>query len=85
MTNTQTKMPLFSFGIIADVQYADIDDGHNYTRTKGRYYRNSVNLLTEAIKCWNNMSPKPSFIFQLGDLIDRHKRRQEGRSQFIMG
>ena len=81
MTTAQMKTPLFSFGIIADVQYADVDDGHNYSRTKGRYYRNSVNLLTEAIKCWNNMSPKPSFMFQLGDLIDGHNRRQEGMSR----
>ena len=71
----------FFIGIIADVQYADVDDGHNYSRTKGRYYRNSVNLLTEAIKCWNNMSAKPSFMFQLGDLIDGHNRRQEGMSR----
>ena len=75
-SNSQVKTPLFSFGIIADVQYADIDDGHNYSRTKGRYYRNSVNLLADAIKCWNNMSPRPSFMFQLGDLIDGHNKRQ---------
>ena len=77
MSNTLTlKTPLFSFGIIADVQYANVDDGYNYSRTKLRRYRNSVNLLADAIKNWNNMSPKPSFMFQLGDLIDGHNRRQ---------
>lgn len=30
-------MPLFSFGVIADVQYGDDVDGANFTRTRIRY------------------------------------------------
>ncbi|XP_063077299.1 manganese-dependent ADP-ribose/CDP-alcohol diphosphatase-like [Engraulis encrasicolus] len=62
--------PLFSFGIIADVQYADIDDGSNFKKTRKRYYRNSLKLLQTAIDAWNVEKVKPSFILQLGDIID---------------
>lgn len=64
------QTPLFTFGIIADVQYADIDDGYNFERTRRRYYRNSLQLLTNALDSWSKASVKPGFILQLGDLID---------------
>lgn len=62
--------PLFTFGIIADIQYANIDDGLNFKRTRTRYYRNSIKLLREANKCWGKEKVNPSFILQLGDIID---------------
>ena len=31
--------PLFRFGVIADVQWADLEDGHNYARTTKRCSR----------------------------------------------
>lgn len=81
MAATQTETPLFSFGIIADVQYADTDDAYNYSKTKMRYYRNSINLLKDAVAEWNKMSSKPEFVFQLGDLIDGRNNRHEGMTQ----
>lgn len=62
--------PLFTFGIIADIQYADIDDGYNYTKTSMRYYRNSLVLLQGALQEWASERVTPQFILQLGDLID---------------
>lgn len=62
--------PLFTFGVIADIQYADIDDGYNYLRTHRRYYRNSIELLKIALLSWSKAAVKPGFILQLGDLID---------------
>ncbi|XP_068439701.1 manganese-dependent ADP-ribose/CDP-alcohol diphosphatase [Clinocottus analis] len=62
--------PLFTFGVIADIQYADIDDGYNYTRTRKRYYRSSLQLLRNAQKSWSEAAVKPEFILQLGDVID---------------
>ena len=66
---------LFSFGLIADVQYADIENANReimlekkYTRT--RYYRNSLHLLREAVADWNSQELKPAFVLQLGDLFD---------------
>ncbi|KAM9296618.1 dual specificity mitogen-activated protein kinase kinase 4 [Gastrophryne carolinensis] len=62
--------PLFSFGVIADIQYADKDDGHNYVQTRMRYYRNSLCLLRHATQEWASETIQPTFILQLGDIID---------------
>uniref|UniRef100_A0A5F8H1I0 Manganese-dependent ADP-ribose/CDP-alcohol diphosphatase n=1 Tax=Monodelphis domestica TaxID=13616 RepID=A0A5F8H1I0_MONDO len=62
--------PYFSFGVIADIQYADLEDGYNYLRTRRRYYRYSLHHLQGAIEEWNEESSHPSFVLQLGDLID---------------
>lgn len=68
MENNAT--PVFKFGLIADIQYADLKDGYNYHGTRKRYYRNSLHLLRNAIRHWNKEDVKPSFILQLGDIID---------------
>lgn len=62
--------PLFTFGVIADIQYADIDDGYNFLRTHRRYYRSSIELLRNALETWSKAAVKPGFIVQLGDVID---------------
>ncbi|XP_038633396.1 manganese-dependent ADP-ribose/CDP-alcohol diphosphatase isoform X1 [Scyliorhinus canicula] len=62
--------PYFTFGVIADVQYADTENGFNYSETRDRYYRNSLHLLRSAIMGWNEEPITPRFILQLGDLID---------------
>lgn len=67
--------PLFTFGIIADIQYADIDDGFNFKRSRKRYYRNSLRLLHNAQKRWTAETVKPRFILQLGDIIDGFNKR----------
>ncbi len=53
---------LFSFGIIADPQYADAETSGS------RYYRNSLSKLNECVDELNNQ--ELSFTIQLGDLID---------------
>lgn len=54
--------PLFSFGVVADVQYADKD-------TRGaRHYRESLAKLERCVDFWNAGSP--AFVIQLGDLVD---------------
>ncbi len=57
------QQPLFSFGIIADIQYCDCETYNT------RFYRNSLQKLQYAIKELGNNSP--SFIISLGDIIDR--------------
>ena len=64
---------LFSFGIIADVQYADIDDHYNFDKTRIRYYRNAIIHLREAVDKWNES--KVDFAIQLGDLIDGFSKK----------
>ncbi|XP_054591896.2 manganese-dependent ADP-ribose/CDP-alcohol diphosphatase [Nothobranchius furzeri] len=70
MDHCPPEQPLFTFGVIADVQYADVDDGYNYSRTRKRYYRSSLELLRKAQKRWSESAAKPEFILQLGDIID---------------
>lgn len=74
MGDCPPKKPLFTFGAIADIQYADIDDGYNYTRTHRRYYRSSIELLRNALDSWSKAPVKPGFILQLGDLIDGYNK-----------
>ncbi|XP_069012335.1 manganese-dependent ADP-ribose/CDP-alcohol diphosphatase [Embiotoca jacksoni] len=70
MDDCPQQPPLFTFGVIADIQYADIDDGYNYTRTRKRYYRSALQLLRNAHDGWSEAAVKPEFILQLGDVID---------------
>jgi manganese-dependent ADP-ribose/CDP-alcohol diphosphatase len=59
----QDPDPLFSFGIIADVQYCDCDPAGT------RYFRSSLPKLEEAMRFFRKESP--GFIINLGDLIEK--------------
>ncbi len=59
---SETK-PIFSFGIIADVQYCEC------APVGTRFYSNSLNKLSECVRDFNTRDT--SFVIQLGDLIDR--------------
>jgi manganese-dependent ADP-ribose/CDP-alcohol diphosphatase len=55
--------PVFSFGLVSDIQYADAN-------TSGkRQYRDSVSKLNQCTGAWNRMDL--SFVIQLGDFVDR--------------
>ena len=74
--------PSYSFGLIADVQYADRDNVEKYTVGKWRYYRTSLDHVQHASKIWQHGddrcataqttdgASKVHFAVQLGDLID---------------
>ena len=66
----ETMKPIVSFGLIADIQYANNEDRWNYTKTHLRRYRNSLKLVDEACDYWLNGKYSISFILQLGDMID---------------
>ena len=57
--------PLLRFGVIADPQYADVEPWLEV----GRYFRNSLAKLADAIEVLNGEDL--SFVVTLGDLIDR--------------
>jgi len=65
----KSEKPLFSFGVIADVQYADENDKWDFHHTSERHYRNSLKNLISAVETWKKAG-NISFIVQLGDLID---------------
>ncbi|GFO28649.1 manganese-dependent ADP-ribose/cdp-alcohol diphosphatase [Plakobranchus ocellatus] len=67
---TSGRKPHITFGIVADVQYADCEDGTDFSKARIRYYRNSLNLLKNAINDWKRPTDPVAFVLQLGDLID---------------
>lgn len=68
------QKPLVKFGVLTDVQYADVDDKPAwYNPEKTRYYRSSLLHIRQAFESWVNMGKEghgPTFALQLGDLID---------------
>ncbi|KAL6644378.1 hypothetical protein ACP70R_015986 [Stipagrostis hirtigluma subsp. patula] len=62
------KEPLFSFGVIADVQYADIPDGRSFLGVP-RYYRHSIAVLRRAVQHWNAHGGV-RFCVNFGDIVD---------------
>ena len=46
----------FRFGIISDVQYADINDATNYSGSERRSYRRALLGLKQSIDAWNGLA-----------------------------
>lgn len=68
LVTAQGKQPLFSFGVISDVQYADIPDGRSFKGVP-RYYRHSIHVLQRAVQKWNSLQHL-SFAVNFGDIVD---------------
>lgn len=66
------------FGLIADIQHCDIDNGKNFRGDKIRYYRNSIEQLKFAIAEWKKCAV--DFVIDLGDTIDGLSKRH-GQSE----
>nr|XP_020641548.1 manganese-dependent ADP-ribose/CDP-alcohol diphosphatase isoform X1 [Pogona vitticeps] len=67
-TTTATSEALFCFGVVADIQYADLDDGYDFLGIQKRYYKHSLCHLQNAVEDWNRTQVQ--FVLQLGDIID---------------
>ncbi|KAL0417228.1 UNVERIFIED_CONTAM: Manganese-dependent ADP-ribose/CDP-alcohol diphosphatase [Sesamum latifolium] len=67
IVNAHGKQPLVSFGVISDVQYADIPDGRSFLGVP-RYYRHSQLVLQRAVQKWNEQKLK--FVINFGDTVD---------------
>ena len=77
---SQEEKPVFSFGVIADIQYADIDDAHNFAKTELRRYRHALSESEKAVSAWNAYDKAPlAFIAQLGDIIDGQNAGKYGQ------
>lgn len=59
----QDKLPLFSFGLMADIQYCDCE------QLGTRFYRSSLTKLKQAINSFRK--DNPAFVINLGDMIDK--------------
>jgi hypothetical protein len=81
------RPPLFSMGVIADVQHADVADGTNHGGTMPRHYRGALATLTRAVDWLGDVlhpsagHAPPCFIAQLGDLIDHAENEEVGQSK----
>ena len=60
----QMEEPVFRFGLMADIQYADAESGGS------RFYRNSLKKAKEAVDSLN--CRKVKFTINLGDVTDRN-------------
>jgi manganese-dependent ADP-ribose/CDP-alcohol diphosphatase len=63
MSETSGQKPIFSFGVISDVQYCDCEPAGS------RFYRLTTGRLREAVNSFRTDSV--DFVVNLGDLIDR--------------
>ena len=78
---------VFRFGAIADVQYADLDDGKNFDGSCIRYYRAALGRLQRAVDWWraedqaNTDTAKIAFAINLGDVIDGYNKRHDGQTK----
>ena len=68
-----------TFGLISDIQYADIDDGQNFSQSELRQYRSSAQHAKTVLDEWGQSASPPAFIGQLGDLIDGQNAGQYGQ------
>lgn len=79
--STYNKNFLFSIGIIADPQYANIEDGQNYSKNRNRRYRQALQISKNAIEVWNSLEfvsngnesefiERPLCVICMGDIID---------------
>ncbi|KAL4440436.1 hypothetical protein ABPG75_003437 [Micractinium tetrahymenae] len=64
-----SKQPLFRFGLLSDVQYADKEDGASFHGTP-RYYRYALQQLDAAVNAFR--AADVAFCIHLGDIIDYH-------------
>ena len=79
MNLTPSNKILARFGVITDVQYADTDDKPaHYDPSKTRYYRASLGHVAHAFDHWDKEMTKPTFVLQLGDIIDGLNKRTNG-------
>eukprot|EP00889_Picochlorum_renovo_P000925 jgi/Picre1/27955/NNA_000916.t1 len=67
---------LFSFGIISDVQWAPIPDGHSFHGTP-RYYADALEKAKRAVEGFK--AHDVELVVHLGDIVDFHAK-QHGKS-----
>lgn len=55
-------------GIIGDIQYADVEDGSDFSGKERRYFRNALRIAQSAIEIFN--ANGCDAVVQMGDVID---------------
>lgn len=70
---------VFRFGVMSDIQYADIEPASNFGGHEHRDYRASLTHAQHAIDYWSDLEKPLAFIAQLGDLIDGQNAGKYGQ------
>jgi hypothetical protein len=65
---TGPTAPLFTFGLIADVQYSDIPDGESFDGSERRHYRGTLRHARAAAADF--AARGAAVAIQIGDLVD---------------
>eukprot|EP00898_Chlorokybus_atmophyticus_P006961 jgi/Chlat1/7266/Chrsp58S06899 len=73
-------LPLFSFGLLSDIQYADKDNG-SYDGRIPRY-REATGKLREAVGFFNERAQQLRFVLHLGDIVDGNDTEEKTVSDF---
>lgn len=74
LLHVSTSVPaLARFGIVADIQYADVEPAWNFAKTTLRRYRQVLEILDMAIEHFNTSGV--DMVLNLGDIIDERNRR----------
>lgn len=76
--HTEVEKPKFSFGVVTDVQYADIPDGCSFQGVP-RYYRHSLEALQRAVRSWGARGGL-SFVIHLGDIVDGYCPKEDSQN-----
>ncbi|MDR6785529.1 manganese-dependent ADP-ribose/CDP-alcohol diphosphatase [Pedobacter africanus] len=77
ISKTQQSKPIIRIGLIADIQYADVESRGT------RYYRNSLKKLRECVNDLNKQ--KVQFSLNLGDVIDRNPKDLDSVLSILKG
>ena len=80
LEKSNLQKPLFSFGVITDIQYADIDDGRSFLGVP-RYYRHALVGLRSAVEAWNERGDL-AFAIHFGDIVDGYCPKDQSRTAF---
>ena len=73
----------FRFGVIADIQYCDLESATNFSGTETRNYRGTLAQTRDAVLLWNGLQPAPRFVAQLGDVIDGQNAGEYGAGKLM--
>ena len=63
----ENSRPMYTFGVLTDIQYAPIPNGHSYAGN-ARYYRHSIDAANVAATHFQN--ERVQCVLNLGDIID---------------
>lgn len=77
MTVPVSEPPLFTFGLISDIQWADCDDGHSIHGVP-RYYRHALEAAHRAVAAFR--SAGVDLAVHLGDIVD-YRNKHNGSSE----